>query len=211
MIGASDTILFQGDSITDAGRNRASKDYNNQSALGGGYAFLAAAELLLKRPDQKLQIYNRGISGNKVYQLAESWDTDVISLNPDVLSILVGINDYWHTLSFSYKGTLETYRKDYRALLQRTKDKLPDIKLVIGEPFAIIGSAVNESWFPALRDYQAVALELANEFDAAFVPYQKVYDKALKHAPGAYWSPDGVHPSMAGAQLMAHAWLQAVK
>lgn len=210
-IKTGDIILMQGDSITDAGRNRKSEDPNNQSGLGGGYAFLATAEMLLKYPEKNLQFYNRGISGNKVYQLAETWDADTISLKPDVLSILVGINDYWHTLSHGYKGTVETYRKDYRALLQRTKDKLPDVKLVIGEPFAIIGTAVNQSWFPVLSEYQIVARELANEFGAAFVPYQKVYNKALKHAPGAYWSGDGVHPSIAGANLMAHAWLQAVK
>jgi lysophospholipase L1-like esterase len=206
-----DTVLFQGDSITDAGRNRTESGYNNQSALGGGYAFLTAAELLFKHPEKNLHIYNRGVSGNKVYQLADSWDADAINLKPDVLSILVGINDYWHTLSHGYKGTVETYRTDYRALLQRTKDKLPDVKLIIGEPFAIIGTAVNQTWFPALREYQAAARELANDFNATFIPYQKVYDKALNHAPGAYWSADGVHPSLAGASLMAHAWLEAVK
>ena len=210
-VKTGDIILMQGDSITDAGRSRKATEPNNQSAMGGGYAFLAAAEMLVKYPEKDLQFYNRGISGNKVYQLADSWDKDTISLKPDVLSILVGINDYWHTLSHNYKGTVDTYRKDYRALLQRTKDNLPDVKLVIGEPFAIIGTAVNETWFPVLKEYQAVARELADDFGAAFVPYQKVYDKALQHAPGAYWSGDGVHPSIAGASLMAHAWLQAVK
>ena len=210
-INSGDVILFQGDSITDAGRNRKSTEYNNQSALGGGYAFLAAADLLFNHPEKNLQIYNRGISGNKVYQLAESWETDTISLKPDLLSILVGVNDYWHTLSFGYKATVETYRKDYHALLQRTKDKFPDVKLVIGEPYAILGTAVNQTWFPAFSEYQQAARELAGEFKASFVPYQKVYDRALKHAPGAYWSPDGVHPSLAGASLMAHAWLEAVK
>ena len=210
-IKENDIILFQGDSITDAGRNRTSLGFNNQSGLGGGYANLASAELLFKYPGKNLKIVNRGISGNKVYQLAELWDTDALSIKPNVLSILVGINDYWHTLSHGYKGTVETYRKDYRALLQQTKEKLPDVKLIIGEPFAILGTAVTQSWFAALTEYQNTARELANEYDAAFVPYQKVFDKALNHAPGAYWSPDGVHPSLAGAQLMAHAWLESVK
>lgn len=210
-VKSGDVILFQGDSITDAGRNRTVKEYNNQGALGGGYAFLAAADLLFKHPEKNLQIYNRGISGNKVYQLAESWDADALSLKPDLLSILVGVNDYWHTLSFGYKATVETYRKDYRTLLQKTKEQLPDVKLVIGEPYAILGTAVNQTWFPAFSEYQNTARELAHEFNASFVPYQKVYDRALKHAPGAYWSPDGVHPSMAGASLMAHAWLATVK
>ena len=207
----NEIILFQGDSITDAGRSRKTTDPNNQNGLGGGYAFLAASELLYKHPEKNFQIYNRGVGGNKVYQLAESWDNDALSLKPDVLSILVGVNDYWHTLSFGYKATIDTYRKDYRALLLRTKDQLPDVKLIIGEPFAIIGTAVTEAWFPAFNEYRVVARELANEFDAAFVPYQSVFDKALKVAPGAYWCPDGVHPSVAGAKLMAEAWLKIVK
>ena len=206
-----DVILFQGDSITDAGRKRSSTAANDQGAMGGGYAFLAASDLLLRHPDKQFQIYNRGVGGNKVFQLANSWDKDALELKPDVLSILVGVNDYWHTLSFGYKATIDTYRKDYRALLQRTKDQLPDVKLIIGEPFAIIGTAVTEAWFPAFNEYRQTAQELAKEFNAAFVPYQKVFDKALLEAPGAYWSPDGVHPSMAGAELMAEAWLQTVK
>ncbi|HUH32453.1 MAG TPA: SGNH/GDSL hydrolase family protein, partial [Daejeonella sp.] len=207
----NDVVLFQGDSITDAGRNRKTTDANIQNGLGGGYAFLAASDLLQNNPTKNLQIFNRGVSGNKVYQLAESWDKDALDLKPDVLSILVGVNDYWHTLSFGYKATVDTYRKDYRALLLRTKDKLPDVKLIIGEPFAVIGTAVTKAWFPAFNEYRVVARELATEFNAAFVPYQSVFDKALKVAPGAYWCPDGVHPSVAGAKLMAEAWLKTVK
>ena len=211
LIEENNVILFQGDSITDAGRNRKNNQSNDQSGLGGGYAFHAVADLLYEHPEKNLKFFNRGISGNKVYQLADSWDADAINLKPDILSILVGVNDYWHTLSFSYKATVETYRKDYWTLLQRTKDKLPDVKLVIGEPFAIPGTVVNGSWFPAFNEYRFVARELADEFRASFIPYQKVYDKALKHAPGAYWSADGVHPSIAGAKLMAEAWLRVVK
>lgn len=210
-LNKDDVILFQGDSITDAGRNRKTTDANSHDGLGGGYAFLAGSDLLFQHPEKNLQIFNRGVGGNKVYQLADSWDKDALDLKPDVLSILVGVNDYWHTLSFGYKATIDTYRKDYRALLLRTKDQLPDVKLIIGEPFAIIGTAVTEAWFPAFNEYRVVARELADEFDAAFVPYQSVFDKALKVAPGSYWCPDGVHPSAAGAKLMAAAWLKTVK
>ena len=210
-LGENEIILFQGDSITDASRNRKNTDPNNREGLGGGYAFLAASDLLFQHPKKNLQIFNRGVGGNKVYQLAESWDKDALSLKPDILSILVGVNDYWHTLSFGYKATIDTYRKDYRVLLHRTKEQLPDVKLIIGEPFALIGTAVTEAWFPAFNEYRGAARELANEFGAAFVPYQSVFDKALKMAPGAYWCPDGVHPSAAGAKLMAEAWLKTVK
>jgi lysophospholipase L1-like esterase len=211
-LAQNDIILFQGDSITDAGRNREKGEANNSKALGGGYAFIAGSELLMKHPDKNLQVYNKGISGNKVYQLTERWEADTLSLKPNVLSILIGVNDFWHTLTHNYTGTTETYRKDLEALLERTKKELPGIKLVIGEPFAVLGiKAVDQKWYPVFDEYRHAAREIAGRYGAAFVPYQTVFDKAQKLAPGSYWTYDGVHPSVAGDQLMAHAWLTAVK
>lgn len=206
-----DVILFQGDSITDAGRNRDEKGANNSRALGSGYAYLAGSKLLFDHADKSLQIYNRGISGNKVYQLAERWDEDCIGLKPAVLSILIGVNDFWHMLNGKYDGTIETYRNDFEALLKRTTEKLPDVKLVIGEPFAVTDvRAVDASWFPRFDEYRQAARQIAEEFKATFIPYQSIFDKASKTAPGVYWTHDGVHPSIAGSQLMAQAWLKAV-
>ena len=211
-ISKDDVILFQGDSITDSGRKKDSADANNASALGNGYAMIAASTLLYKYAGKSLKIYNRGISGNKVYQLAERWDKDTLDIKPNVLSILVGVNDFWHTLTNNYKGTIKTYNDDFRALLDRTKQKLPETKLIIGEPYALTGiKAVNEKWYPAFNDYRNAAREIADDYDAVFIPYQTVYDKAQESAPGVYWTGDGVHPSLAGAHLMAHAWLAAVK
>jgi lysophospholipase L1-like esterase len=205
-------ILFQGDSITDAGRNKDDSGYNSPGVLGTGYAMLAGAEMLFKFPTQNLKIYNRGISGNKVYQLAERWDKDCISLKPDVLSILIGVNDFWHKLNGNYAGTIQTYKDDLKSLLDQTKQKLPDVQLIIGEPFAVSGiKAVDAKWYPAFNDYRAAAKEIAANFNATFVPYQSVFDKALQSAPGVHWTHDGVHPTLAGARLMAAAWLAAVK
>jgi lysophospholipase L1-like esterase len=205
-------ILFQGDSITDAGRKKDSADANNAAALGGGYAMIAASALLYEHPDKNLKIYNRGISGNKVYQLADRWDKDALDIKPDVLSILVGVNDFWHTLVNGYKGTIKTYRDDLKTLLDRTKQKLPEVKLIIGEPYAVIGiKSVDEKWYPAFDEYRKAAKEIADSYNAVFIPYQAIYEKAMKEAPGVYWTNDGVHPSLAGAHLMAHAWLKAVK
>ena len=206
-----DVILFQGDSITDSGRTREEKRPNNSLALGNGYPLFAGSKLLFDHAGKNLQVYNRGRSGNKVYQLAERWDDDCIDLKPTVLSILIGVNDFWHMLNGKYSGTLETYRNDFRALLQRTKEKLPDVKLVIGEPFAVPDmKAVDGKWFPLFYDYQKTAREIASEFNAVFIPYQSVFDKAAKSAPPVYWTYDGVHPSLAGGQLMAQAWLQTI-
>ena len=125
---------------------------------------------------------------------------------------MVGVNDYWHTITNGYKGTLDDYRKDYRKLLTRTRETLPDVKFIIGEPYAMKGvKAVDDSWYPAFDTYRQVASETAEEFGATFIPYQSVMDEALKLAPASYWSLDGVHPSPAGASLMAYAWQNGVK
>lgn len=206
-----DVVLFQGDSITDWGRDHKKDEPNTTSALGSGYALITASKLLLDHADKGLKIFNKGISGNKVYQLAERWDTDCLALKPNVLSIHIGVNDFWHTLNGSYKGTIDNYIEDYKKLLTRTKQALPDVKLVICEPFASKGvRAVDDKWYPTFPQFGKAARDIANEFGAIFVPYQAAFDKAEATAPAAYWSLDGVHPSVAGEALMAQTWIKAV-
>jgi lysophospholipase L1-like esterase len=204
------TILFQGDSITDAGRDR-SKYYANETAgMGSGYVFQIVAHLLGTLPDKQWRYYNRGISGNKVFQLDERWDDDCLQLKPDVLSILIGVNDFWHTLN-NYNGTVQVYENDFRKLLDRTLETLPGVKLIIGEPFTVKGgSAIDDRWFPEFPKYQEAARQIANEYKTSFIQYQQIFDQALENAPASYWCPDGVHPSMAGAYLMKEAWLKAL-
>jgi lysophospholipase L1-like esterase len=210
-LNEGDVILFQGDSITDAGRNREAKEANSIKALGNGYAFLAAADLMNTFAAKSLKIYNKGISGNKVYQLADRWQTDCLDLKPAVLSILIGVNDYWHKHNGNYDGTAEIYERDFRALLERTTAALPDVKLVICEPFAVLGCrAVDGTWFPEFDQYRASARKLAGEFNAIFIPYHDIFAKASKIAPPTYWTGDGVHPSIAGAKLMDEAWMKYV-
>ncbi len=207
----NDVILFQGDSITDWGRDHNNTMPNNTSALGSGYAMLTASQILLKYAGKNLKIYNKGISGNKVYQLAERWDTDCLALKPNVLSIHIGVNDYWHTITSGYTGTIDTYITDYHKLLDRTKTALPGVKLVICEPFALKGvKAVDDKWYPTFDLFRKAAADIAKEYDAVFVPWQAVNDKALEIAPATYWNLDGVHPSIAGEALMAEAWMKAV-
>lgn len=209
---AGDVVLFQGDSITDAGREKEKELPNSAWSFGNGYAMIAAASLLNSMPEKNLVIYNRGISGNKVYQLAERWDKDCLDLKPNVLSILIGVNDYWHTRNGNYDGTVEIYENDYMKLIERTKKALPDAKLVLCEPFYVLKtSAVDESWVEPMKQYQAAAKRVSEAFETIWVPFQQIFDAAIAHAPGTYWTPDGVHPSMAGAQLMAEAWLKAVR
>jgi lysophospholipase L1-like esterase len=206
------TILFQGDSITDAGRqNRQNPNPNEQASMGNGYASMATAALLTSRPELNLSIYNRGISGNKVHQLDARWQKECLNYQPDVLSILIGVNDIWHGLNGRYDGTVETYENDYRALLQRTRKALPKVQLVICEPFVLRCGAVNDKWFPEFDQYRAAARKVADEHSAVFVPFQSMFDQALQFAPPKHWTGDGVHPSLHGAALMADFWLQVVR
>jgi lysophospholipase L1-like esterase len=173
---------------------------------------MAAGELLMKHADKNLQIFNKGISGNKVHQLAERWDVDALGLKPNVLSIHIGVNDYWHTITNGYKGTIENYITDYKKLLDRTKAALPDVKFIICEPFGVLGVRfVEEKWYPTFDLFRKAARDIADQYNAPFVPYQTAFDKAIKQAPAVYWTGDGVHPSVAGAALMAQTWLEAVK
>lgn len=211
LIKPGQTILFQGDSITDAGRGRAEAgEPNNQKAMGKGYASMAAASLLTSHPNGDLNIYNRGISGNKVHQLASRWEKDCLALKPDVLSILIGVNDIWHGLNGKYDGTVETYENDFRALLKRTQETLPQTTIVICEPFVLKCGAVSEKWFPDFNHYRAAAKKLSSEFKTVFVPFQQMFDDAVKFAPPSFWAGDGVHPSSHGAALMASTWVKAV-
>ncbi len=211
LIHAKDTILFQGDSITDAGRSRSKEgEANDPAGLASGYAGLAAGFVLAARPGDGLRIFNRGISGHKVYQLAERWQRDCLDLQPSVLSVLIGVNDIWHMLAGNYNGTLEVYERDYRALLARTRQALPKVRLVVCEPFVLRCGAVTDKWFPLFNDYRAAARRVAQAHGATFVPFQAMFDAAVKYAPPEYWAKDGVHPSAAGAALMAHTWVNAV-
>lgn len=210
LIQPGDTVLFQGDSITDAGRNRDIDGVNNQEAFGTGYAWMAASQMLVGRPDLKLKCYNRGVSGNKVYQLSERWQADCLDLKPNVLSILIGVNDIWHKLNGDYDGTVEIYERDYLALIERTKESLPNVKLVVCEPFVLNCGAVTAEWFPEFNDYRAAARRVAETAAATFVPFQEMFDRAIAFAPPDHWAKDGVHPTDIGDALMAHAWQQAV-
>ena len=204
-------ILFQGDSITDAGRDKKNQVANEQKAFGGGYAWMAASHLLIGNPGLNLTIHNRGISGNKVHQLAARWDKDCIELKPDILSILIGVNDIWHGLNGRYDGTVKTYEYDFIALLERTRKSLPNTRFIICEPFVLKCGAVNDKWFPEFDHYRESARKVSDQFEGIFVPFQSMFDQAVKYAPAKHWAGDGVHPSAHGASLMAHFWLKALQ
>lgn len=203
-------VLFQGDSITDAGRNRGSKGANSARAMGFGYPFLISSALLADHPQSEIKCYNRGISGNKVPDLDKRWDEDCIKLKPDVLSILIGVNDIWHKLNGRYDGTVKDYEVGFAALLERTKKALPNTRIVICEPFVLRCGAVKDNWFPEFEERRAAAERVSKAAKATWVPFQAVLNEAVKTTAPNYWAGDGVHPSMAGHALMAKTWREAV-
>jgi lysophospholipase L1-like esterase len=187
-------ILFQGDSITDGNRGR-SADPNH--ILGHGYVFLIAAKYGAAFPDLKLDFINRGVSGNTVLDLERRWQKDTLDLKPDVLSVLIGVND-------SHKGVpLDTYEQIYDKLLAQAKAANPQIKLVLCAPF---GGKLSED----IQKRQEVVARLAKKHGAALVQFQPVLDEAAKRAPAKYWIWDGVHPTYRGHQLLADEWERTV-
>ena len=213
MFSKHDVVLFQGDSITDAGRNREKTAPNDTGGLGTGYAYLTTARMLQDFADLELKILNRGISGNKVWQLEERWQADCLDLKPALVSILIGINDTWHGQRDPAQGVpLGRYESIYRNLLQKTGEQLPGVRFVLCEPFALRCGAVTDTWFPDIDDRRAIVRKLAQEFKAVFVPFQAAFDKAIQatRTPPTYWAHDGVHPSIAGHSLMSQTWLEYV-
>lgn len=211
-LSKGDVVLFQGDSITDAGRNKgAQKSANNPRALGFGYPQHIAGSLLRDHAALQLRIHNTGISGHKVPQLDARWQKDTVDFKPRVLSILIGVNDIWHKLNGRYEGSPELYKTGYAALLEKTKKLLPDTTIVVCEPFALKVGAVKDNWFPEMDHMRAAAKEVATGAGAMWVPFQTMFDTAIAAgtAPG-YWAGDGVHPSLAGHALMAATWRKVV-
>jgi len=211
LIGKDEIVLFQGDSITDAGRSRETAgDANSASAMGKGYAWMAASQVLVESPDAGLKIFNRGISGDKVFQLADRWQADCLDIKPNVLSILVGVNDFAHVHKWKAEGSVEKYESDYHALIQRTKEALPNVKLIICEPFILKVGLVDDTWLPGFAEYRAAAKRVAEKAAAPFVEFQAMFDRAVKFASPDQWAADGIHPTTFGAALMARWWMNAV-
>ncbi len=208
MIQAKDTVLFQGDSITDCGRAREANAVNG--GLGGGYVTFIAARQLAARPADGLTFLNRGISGNRVVDLYARIKADAINLKPQLLSILIGVNDTWHEFGGQNGVSVPKYERVYRDFLTEVREALPKVRFVLCEPFVLNCGVVTRDWIIEMDRRRVVTRKLAKEFKAVFVPFQTMFDKAVKEAPPACWASDGVHPTLAGHERMAQAWLDAV-
>ena len=205
------TFVFQGDSITDGNRGR-SLDPNH--IMGHGYAFSVASRIGADFPEAGFTFYNRGISGHKITDLQKRWETDTLNLKPDVLSILIGINDTGATINKPAEATTaEEFESIYRSLLTDCRRANSEILFVLGIPFVypVSKRAENfELWRNDTNNQQAVIRKLAGEFDAVLIDYPAVFDKAIQKAPIDYWIWDGVHPTVFAHELMAREWMKQV-
>ena len=197
-------VLFQGDSITDAGRDR-----QNGGDMGRGYAMMAAAWFSALNAEKGVTFLNRGISGNTVVDLKGRWQQDCIDLRPDWVSVMIGINDTWRRYDSVDPTSTESYEEDYRHILGRVRAEL-GAKLVLLEPFVLPTPPDREAWREDLDPRIHVVRKLAVEFGALLVPLDGVFAQAACKREAAFWAGDGVHPSAAGHALIAQAWLRAM-
>lgn len=207
-------ILFQGDSITDYGRERnVNADSPANRGLGSSHAMLIAARLLAEYPERNLQFYNRGFCGDTILHLAARWKTDTLDLRPDYLSILIGANDVWGHFRKDGGVDLPRYESVYRELLDRTLKCNPEVRFILCEPFLSFfeGAVTSEAWRNDMDAFRAAVRKIAKEYHAIFVPFQSAFEKANRKAPPQVWSFDGVHPLHAGYGIMTRTWIETVR
>lgn len=198
-------VLFQGDSITDAGRDRYNGDH-----LGSGYVKMAAAWFSSLYPEQSVRFLNRGIGGDRVADLQRRWQEDCLDLRPSWVSIMIGINDTWRRYDRNDPTSVQAYEASYRSILEQTRDRL-NARLILCEPFVLPVPADREAWREDLDPKIAVVRRLAREFSALLVPLDAIFAQEATRREPASLAADGVHPTDHGHALIARSWLEAIK
>lgn len=199
-------ILFQGDSITDCGRSR-----EDLTDLAKGYPCLVAARMGFENPGA-YRFTNRGVSGNRIVDVYARIKVDILNLKPDVMSILIGINDVWHEVGNQNGVSADKFEKIYGMLIEEVKAELPDIKIMILEPFVTKSTASAEKWeyfHTETVARAAAAKRVAEKYGLVFVPLQAKFDEACALTPEPYWTREGVHPTPFGHELIAREWIKA--
>ncbi len=210
------TILFQGDSITDMNRGRNQNDLNH--IYGHSFVFLLASHFGCKQADKQITVYNRGISGDRSENLTERWEEDALFLNPDIISILVGINDAEYGVVNGIEDLVERYTENMHRIIGKTLEHAPNTRFILCEPFFIRNTfrddkSVKDAVSQKIRLIQAEVRAIARTYDCVFVPLQEVFDRAFREYPELgerHWCWDGIHPTAAGHGLIARQWLRCV-
>ena len=196
------TFVFQGDSITDAGRSR-----DNDIYRGNGYPTLVAGDLGCRFPGQ-ITFLNRGVSGDRVVDIYSRIRRDLINLSPDYLSILIGINDVWHEIGSRNGVANGKFFKVYCDIIEEVLAMCPGVKIFILEPFVLKAAATEDHWGVFDRETRMraeSAKKVAEKYGLVFVPLQDTFDALLAEAPADYWLHDGVHPTAMGHRVIADA------
>lgn len=207
----NEILLFQGDSITDGARGR-NQDLNH--IMGHGYQYIVGARLSVDNIGRNIKLYNRGVSGNRVSDLYARWLEDTINLKPTMLSIMIGVNDAYFKYTDNSGSDDVRYEKIYRMLLDEVCKYNPDIRLVLMEPF--VGECHDsEEKRKFFREYtesiRPVVKSIANDYNAAFVPLQDMFDEYSKIIESKELMWDGIHPTIIGHELIARQWLSCVE
>ncbi len=196
-------ILFQGDSVTDCGRSR-----EDTTDLGPGYPGKIGTLLKTLYADRGYTVINRGVSGNRVKDLQERWQEDCLQLRPQLVSILIGINDCWRRYDSNDPTSAETYEQGYRSILAQTKDI--GAQIVILEPFVLPYPEDRKTWRVDLDPKIQAARKLAGEFGAHYIPLDGIFATKMIADGPQYYSADGVHPADAGHALIAREWMKTI-
>jgi len=199
------TILFQGDSVTDAGRS-----YENDEILGTGYTMMTAAWYSATYPEKKVRFLNRGISGDRIRDLKDRWQRDCIKLRPAVVSILIGVNDALSIHVWNKPTPAESFQADYRTILKATKNTL-DAQIVLLEPFALHVAKEHSKLREELDVIIQIVRELSADFGTLLIPLDKIFAEAAEKREPQFWSQDGVHPTLAGHALIAQSWMKMIQ
>lgn len=206
------TILFQGDSITDCGRKR--DVFDN---MGCGYPLLVKSQLGFENIEE-YSFINRGISGNRVVDVYARIKSDIINLKPDYMSILIGVNDVWHEFGAKNGVDAEKFERIYCMLIEEIKEALPDIKIMLLEPFCLRASATEnteeipnkwENFNLEVKKRAEKTKAIAEKYNLKFIPLQNKFDEVAEKSNNTYWLADGVHPTPMGHELIKREWLKA--
>ncbi len=199
-----DIVLFQGDSITDSNR-----DYFDYDHLGTGYPLLCASFFNALYPQLEVTFLNRGISGNRSKDLLERSKEDCIDLQPDWVSILIGINDTWRRYDSDDPTTVQEFEANYRSILEQVRVRTK-AGLILCEPFVLPYPQDRMLWREDIDGKIQVVRSLAVEYGALYIPFDGLFAQASALQFFTYWAKDGVHPTPAGHGLIAKHWLKTV-
>ena len=198
------SILFQGDSVTDAGRR------NDSRGLGTGYPRFVVDILKAKYPDYELKFVNRGISGNRSINLVERWQTDCIDLKPDIVTILIGVNDTWRNFDRDLYTSPDEYAANMEKLVSEAQNTGAQVILI--EPFIMRTGHPAKNWYDWNADLNAKIVrlrEVAIKYNTGYIPLMSLFSMETLTADPAKYTGDGVHPNTEGHRYIASRVIEA--